>query len=111
MEHLLSLFTCHFSRYFSRTFSLFHFSRPTLFSFFFQKYEKLAKEQANNDNNQLVFLITDALGCTPESLMQLKKMTRSQHNCLFVLIIIDTGVKSILDLKRIEFDAKRYVVH
>ena len=68
---------------------------------------KKAREKSSNDNSQLVFLITDALGCNPESLMRLKKMTRNTKNCLYVLIIIDTGKKSILDLTRIVFDGPK----
>ena len=69
---------------------------------------KVAKEQANNENSQLVFLITDALECKPEDLMKLKKMTRSAKNCLFVLIILDMSVnsdQSILEMKRVTYDS------
>jgi midasin len=66
-----------------------------------------ARESSSNENAQLVFVITDALGCTPQSLMKLKKMTRSAKNCLFVLIIIDTGKNSILDINRVAFDGPK----
>lgn len=55
---------------------------------------------------QLVFVLTDALGCNPKSLERIRKMTReaSTKDCMFVLLIIDTAEKPIIEMQRVTYE-------
>ena len=59
-----------------------------------------------SEHVQLVFVVTDALGCNPKSLERIRKLTReaSTKDCMFVLLIIDTAEKPIIEMQRVTYE-------